>query len=136
MERGSDKHSARVDEALGHETEGLVRSGRDTHVEEWKSAEPSGEDEPDVDVAPNGTLTGGTPAGMNADDVIGRAELAGYLGKEIYPAVREQLIDAVMDRNAPDRVVDLVKRLPSGRAFANVNEVWLALGGSVEQQRY
>lgn len=135
MDRGSDKHSPLKDEALKHETEGMVRAGRDTHAEEWKSAEPSGEDQPDSDLAPDATLTGGTPDGMSPDDVAGRAEVASYLGKEIYPAVREQLIGAAMDRNAPDRVVGLIKQLPSGREFQNINDVWITLGGGVEQHR-
>src|SRR3982750_3874225 len=113
MERGSDKHGPRVDEEMARETEGLVRSGHSTRGEEWKDPEPSGEDQPDADLAPNTTLTGGTPPGMTTDDVEGRAELATYIGKEVYPAVRAQLIDLVMERQAPDRIVDLVKNLPS-----------------------
>lgn len=135
MER-SDKHSPRVDNEMAHETEGLVRSGRSTHAEEWKDPEPSGEDQPDADRVPNATLVGGTPDGMSPDDVEGRAELASYIGKEIYPAVRAQLIDLVMERNAPERVIDLVKNLPSDRQFANINDVWEAVGGSTETTRF
>jgi len=136
MERGSDKHSPRLDEALQHETEGLVRSGRDTHAEEWKSAEPAGEDQPDVDRVPHGSYVGGTPAGMDPDDVEGRSELASYLGKDLYPAVREQLIGRAVDENAPARLVDVLRRLPSGRTFENVSEVWTTLGGHVEAERF
>src|SRR3954471_1518547 len=100
MERG-DKHGFRVDNEMAHETEGLVRSGRSTHAEEWNDPEPSGEDQPDADRVPNATMTGGTPPGMTPDDVEGRAELASYIGKEAYPAVRAQLIDLVIERNAP-----------------------------------
>lgn len=136
VERGSDKHSPRLDEALRHETEGMVRSGRDTHAEEWKSAEPSGEDEPDVDRVPDGTRSGGTPNGMTSDDVAGRSELASYLGKDVYPAVREQLIGLALDNNAPTAIVDQLRELPSGRTFSNVSEVWEALGGSIESERF
>jgi hypothetical protein len=135
VDRGSDKHSPMRDEQLKHETEGLVRGGRSTHAEEWKDPEPSGEDQPDADRAPDTTLHGGTPAGMTDDDVEGRAELASYLGKDCYPMVREQVIDLAMDRQAPVRVVDLVRRLPSGREFHNVNEIWTAVGGGVEGKR-
>lgn len=135
MQRGSDKHSRRLDEALSGETEAIVRTGRENR-EEWKSAEPSGEDEPDVDLVPNATLVGGTPDGMAADDVEGRSELASYLGKDLYPAVREQLIGRAIDNNAPTPVVDRLRRLPSGRTFATVGEVWTVLGGSVETQRF
>jgi hypothetical protein len=135
MERGSNKHGRRLDEQLGHETEGLVRSGHSTHAEEWKDPEPPGEDQPDTDLAPNGTLVGGTPPGMTADDVAGRAELASYIGKDVYPVVRAQVIDLVMDRKAPDRIIDLVKTLPSDRQFHNVSEIWTAVGGHVEAER-
>ena len=136
MERGSDKHSPMVDDQLKHETEGLVRSGRSTHAEEWKEAEPSGEDQPDADLAPSGTLHGGIPQGMEADDVEGRAELAGFIGKDAYPLIREQILDLVIDGEAPQRVVDLVRRLPSGTQFHNVNEVWTAVGGATESERF
>ena len=120
---------------MQHETEGLVRSGRSTHAEEWKDPEPSGEDQPDADRVPGGTLVGGTPPGLTPADVEGRAELAGYIGKECYPVVRAQVIDLVMENNAPDRVIDLVKNLPSDRQFHNINEIWTAVGGNVEAER-
>ena len=136
MDRGSDKHSPMRDDELKHETQGLVRSGHTTHAEEWKDPEPSGEDQPDADRVPDGTLHGGTPAGMTDKDVEGRAEIATYLGKSSYPMVGQQIIDLVIDRQAPQRVIDLVKRLPSGREFHNVNEVWAAVGGGVESDRF
>ena len=73
---------------------------------------------------------------MDADDVEGRAELATYLGRDIYPAVRTQILDLVAERQAPERIIDLVRRLPAGREFHNVNEVWAAIGGSVESERF
>ena len=136
MERGSDKVSPRADEELKHQTEGLVRSGHTTHAEEWKDPEPVGEDQPDVDRVPDGTQHGGVPQGMTAEDVEGRAELAGYIGKDAYPLIREQVLDLVIHGSAPTRVVDLVRRLPSGTQFHNVNEVWTALGGRVEADRF
>jgi len=136
MERGSDKHSPMRDEELKHETEGLVRSGHSTHAEEWKDPEPSGEDQPDVDLVPDGTLAGGVPDGMSEEDVELRSEIAANLGKDCYPMVREQIINLAIDRHAPERVVDLVRRLPSGREFHNINEVWTAVGGNVESDRF
>jgi len=136
VERGSDKVSPRADEELKHQTQGLVRSGHTTHAEEWKDPEPIGEDQPDADLAPDGTLHGGTPAGMTGDDVEGRAELAGYIGKDAYPLVGQQVLELVIDGHAPTRVVDLVRRLPSGREFHNINDIWTSLGGHVEAERY
>jgi hypothetical protein len=136
VDRGSDKVSPRRDDQLKHETEGLVRAGRSTHAEEWKDPEPVGEDQPDADLAPNGTLHGGTPPGMTADDLEGRAEIASYVGKDSYPMVRAQILDLVIDRKAPDRVIDVVRRLPAGREFHNINEIWTAVGGAVESDRF
>jgi hypothetical protein len=136
VDRGSDKHSPLRDEQLKHETEGLVRSGHSTHAEEWRDPEPAGEDQPDADRVPDATQHGGTPQGMDGEDVEGRSELASYLGKDSYPMVRAQVLDLVIDRSAPDRVVDLVRRLPSGREFHNVNEIWAAVGGHIEGERF
>lgn len=48
MQRGSDKHGARVDDELKHETEAMVRSGRPVQVEEWRNPEPPADDEPAI----------------------------------------------------------------------------------------
>lgn len=136
MERGSDKHGPLLDEALKHETESLVRAGHESRVEEWLSAEPPGEDEPTADLTADGKLTGAASPGLTPQDVEGRAELATYLDRTPFPAVREQLIGLAMDRRAPDRLVDLLRELPSGQVFTNVAEVWHVLGGGIEDQRF
>jgi hypothetical protein len=136
VERGSSKHGPRQDEALKGETESIVRSGRESRAEEWHEAEPSGEDEPAVSTAPEGSLIGGTPPGMTAEDVRLRSELAGYLESAPFPAVREQIVETALGQHAPDSVVDLVRRLPSGRTFGSVGEVWSALGGGSESHRF
>ncbi len=136
MERGSDKHGFRLDDAMAAETEGLRRGGHSTHAQEWKDPEPSGEDQPDADLAPDGTLEGGVPDGMTAADVEGRSELATFLGAGVFPANRVTLEERAEDQNAPVRVLEELRRLPDGREYANVAEVWAALGGSNEQQRF
>ena len=61
MQRGNDKHSARLDDALDSEVAGLLSAGHDTRAEEWTSAEPSGEDQPEVQRSAGGGLHGGSP---------------------------------------------------------------------------
>jgi hypothetical protein len=135
MERGSDKHSARMDDALQGEVEGLMRTGHDNR-EDWNSPEPSGEDQPDVDLVPNGTLAGGVPDGMTEQDVEARSELAQYLGR-LWPATREELIRVATDNEAPDRVLARLHALPLGVQFANLQEMWAASsGGHVESHRF
>ena len=135
MQRGSDKHGARMDEALAAEVDGVVRAGRDNRAD-WNSPEPSGEDQPDVDLVPHGTLSGAVPDGITEDDVEHRSELASYLGR-VWPATREELIAVAAGNQAPASVIDDLQRLPDGIAFANLQEAWLALsGGAVEQTRF
>lgn len=138
MERGSDKMNPRLDEETKHELSGLLQGNKDSHAEEWALPEPAGEDQPEADLAPGETLHGGVPDGMTADDVETRAQLAGFLPLSVFPGVREQLLEHVMDSSAPDVVVEQVRQLPAGREFSNVGEVWRALngGGHVEEHRF
>jgi hypothetical protein len=135
MERGSDKHSARMDDALEAEVAGLMRAGHDNRAD-WNSPEPSGEDQPDVDRVPDGTLSGGVPDGMTEDDVEARSQLATYLGR-LWPATREELIRVATDNEAPDDVLRMLHGLPMGQQFANLQEVWSTVsGGHVESHRF
>jgi hypothetical protein len=137
MERGSDKHSPRLDEAMGAEVRGMMTAGRETRGEEWKSAEPSGEDQPEVDRVPDGTLAGGVPDGMTEEDVALRSEIAASLGKECWPCDAEALLVKAAEMNAPERVLNTLRTLPAGREYANLQEVWAELsGGHVEAHRF
>jgi hypothetical protein len=136
MERGSDKHSPRLDDQLGHEVEGMVRAGRSTHAEEWADPEPSGEDQPDVDRAPDGELMGGVPEGMTPDEVTLRAEIAAVLERSAFPAGKDQLLEKAVERYAPPRVLDELKRLPADQTFGTIGEMWVALGHGHEEQRF
>lgn len=135
MPTGSDKHSPIQDDNLKRETEDLERAGREPRVDESRETEPPGEDQPDPDAAPDHTYTGGSPVGMDPEDVQWRSELARNLEHRVFPAVREQLMESARDNHAPDDVVEALKGLPAGREFQNVQEVWEALGGQVESQR-
>lgn len=135
MERGSDTHGPRLDDALKHETEGLVHAGHGTHAEEWKDPEASGEDQPDADLDPAGTLAGGTPPGMDEVDVEQRSELARWLTRAAFPGDRDALSGTARDNGAPDAVLATLAELPAGQTFDNVQQAWAALGGSVETER-
>lgn len=135
MQQRGDKHGPLQDENLKGETQGLEKGDRETRAAEWRAQEPSGEDQPEVDRAPDDMYTGATPPGMSSDDVEGRSELAVHLNPSIYPARRDDLVEDLRENNAPDRLVDQVAGLPGGREFRNVQEVWEALGGGVEEGR-
>ncbi|HZB51120.1 MAG TPA: DUF2795 domain-containing protein [Mycobacteriales bacterium] len=137
MERGSSKHSPRVDEEMGHEVEGMMRAERPTRAEEWKEAEPSGEDQPDSGVL--GTPAGRQPAappGMTPAEVELRSELAAALTRAAFPNDESGLLSHLVDSDAPDRLRALVRQLPSGRVYQNVGEVAEALGLHREEHRF
>jgi hypothetical protein len=133
-ERGSDKHGARVDEQLEHEVDGMLRGAGPTHAEEWRDPEPAGEDQPAVGVAVG--RDGGPPPGMSDGDVDDRAELATHLGRAAFPADAAALQAHLAADDAPDRLRDLLRDLPRGRAYRNVGEVWDALGRPKEDTRF
>jgi hypothetical protein len=132
----SDKHGPVQDDYLKHETEGLERSGRSTHVQEWADPEPSGEDQPVVARSTSGDLTGAAPPGMTPREVEERSLLARHLGKSIYPATKADIIAKLHEENAPGRFVGRMEDLPGDQEFSNMQEVALALGLHVESQRF
>jgi hypothetical protein len=128
----STKHNPRVDEELEHEMQGMLKAERSTRAEEWREVEPSAEGDPDVDADPDGTLTGGTPVGMDADAVTARAEIARWLDRADYPNDGPGLVEAARDHRAPDAVVAELERLPEGQTFDRVGDVVRALGYPTE----
>ena len=128
----STKHSARLDDEMQHEVEGMIRSGRSTHAEEWNDPEPVAEGDPDVDVAPADTLVGGIPVGMDADAVVARAELARWLDRADYPNSGPGLVEAARDHRAPDAVVAELEKLPDGETYERIGDVVRALGYPTE----
>jgi hypothetical protein len=128
----STKHSPRHDDELAHEIEGMIRSGRSTHAEEWKDPEPVAEGDPDIDRSPAGTLLGGVPVGMTQDAVVARAELARWLARADFPATGPDLVEAARDRRAPDAVADELAKLPEGETYERIGDVVRALGYPTE----
>lgn len=72
--------------------------------------------------------------GMPAEDVEARAQLARYLQPAEYPATAARLMEVARDENATDRIILWLKALPAEREFENLQEVWEALGGQVEER--
>lgn len=52
MQRGSDKHSPRMDDALEAELSGQLGEAGG-HREEWREPEPPADDDPPLDVRPD-----------------------------------------------------------------------------------
>ncbi|MFL6114323.1 MAG: DUF2795 domain-containing protein [Catenulispora sp.] len=131
--RQSTQHGALRDDTMKKETEPLERSGGTSRTDEWREPEPlREEDEQPTEVPENDThRAGGTPSGMDADDVRGRSELARWLQPSAFPADRERLLASAADTNAPDWVAERLGKLPDG-TYQNVQDLWRALGGGTE----
>ncbi|NLT54960.1 MAG: DUF2795 domain-containing protein [Actinomycetales bacterium] len=123
------------DDQLKHEVIGLIRSGRSSRAEEWRDPEPAAEDRPtgDTGIVPEDRR--GTPEGMTSRDVEDRFEVARFLGPSAFPADRDGLLQVAQANRASDRVVDLLRDLPDGERYRNVQDVARALGVGTETRR-
>lgn len=134
MERTTDKHSSRIDDAMEHEVASLVdgRSG-DARSRESRMAEPVAEGEPEIDHGARGDDHDDQGIGVRSDVADERAELARFVASAQWPATREQLLEAADRDHATDAVMEKLGGLPHGdRRYDNVQDVWRALGGEVE----
>jgi hypothetical protein len=130
LERGSDKHSPRVDEELDHETRSLQQGAPvESRVEEHREQEGPGEDQP----TPESRLHE-EPASLDLDDAEARSDIARYLDPAAFPADRDALLDNAEANNAPEVVLERLQALPAGRTYERLPDVWAALGGTVEHR--
>ncbi|MEW6476872.1 MAG: DUF2795 domain-containing protein [Actinomycetota bacterium] len=134
MERGSNKHSPMLDEALKHDTASLERGDpSEARSDEFREQEgpAEGEPTPDVRIRGGGQIPG---TDLSLDDINGRAELARYLERHRFPAHPDELAAHAEERHAPEAVVEQLRRAPD-RVYENVTELWAALGGRIEKPR-
>ncbi|MEU5938100.1 DUF2795 domain-containing protein [Micromonospora sp. NPDC047548] len=138
MERGSSKHGPRVDEQMSREVAGLVQGPGTggSRVEEFREAEPAGEDQPGATTAPGGALRSGNPQGMSSQDVEQRSRLGRYITMTALPGDREALIANARENTAPADLIAELERLPDGTRYRTVSEVWAALGHKNETTRW
>jgi len=133
MERGSDKHSPRLDDELEREDQTITRSGQPPHTEESRETEPFEEPLLDEELPPDEAP--GTPAGMTPADVERRSEIARWLEPHKFPSDRDTMLDYLQRGGAPDEVVDAIAALPARRAFSSTGDVVRALGIPTERGR-
>jgi hypothetical protein len=130
VEERSDKHGARLDDALSSETEALERGGPETgRIEDHRLTEAPGTGRPSPDPEDAGESGGDLgPLGVRS-----RSELARHLEPSVFPAGRDELLASVRDRAGAEEVAAVLQRLPEGSRFENVQEVWEALGGGEDR---
>lgn len=138
MERGSSKHSPRVDEEMEHEVQGMLKAERPTRAEEWKESEPAGEDQPDPgQFGVPEYRQPAPPPGMTNTEVDLRSDLAAHLNpRSTFPAEVSDLLGVLQETNAPDRLHQLVRQLPTGTVYDTLGDVVAALGLHTEDHRF
>ena len=136
MERGSDKHSPRIDDGLEHDTRPLTQgSPSEARADEGRLQEGAADDEPTTDALLSGDLhpEQTNDALLDHDEAEARSRIAAYLRPSIWPADRDAIVACARDMNAPPDVLDQLRRLPDG-TFSHTEAAWEALGGKVESR--
>ena len=136
MERGSDKHSPRIDDGLAHDTRPLTQgSPMESRADEARQQEGAADDEPTTDALLSGDLHPGEQqdALLDHDEAEARSRIASYLRPSIWPADRGELVACAQDLQAPAEVIDQLSQLPEG-TYTHTEAVWEALGGRVEHR--
>ena len=122
MERGSSKHSPRMDEQMAGEVRGTLQGVAGGRAEEWAMAEPAGEDQPQVTQNPDAA---------RANDL---SNFGRYIGLSALPGDRDALRRSAETLLAPDVVLDDIDSLPEGVVFHTVTEIWSALGRGSDER--
>jgi hypothetical protein len=127
MDRETNKHSPRVDEAMAHDVDSLVHGApEESRAQEWRLQE-------DPAVTPRQPSDEPLPGvGISEAEADGRAELSRHLAAARFPARKDDLVVVARDDHAPEVVVLAIDQLPPDAEYENVQAVWQALGGKVE----
>jgi hypothetical protein len=136
MDRGSDKHSPRIDDGLAHDTRPLTQGAPlESRADEARQQEGAGDGEPTTDALLSGELHGeeAQEALLDHDEAEARSRMASYLRPSIWPADREAVVACAEENNAPAEILDHLRQLPDG-TFSHTEAVWEALGGKVESR--
>jgi len=104
------------------------------HGEEWPDREESDEGSDEGSWAPEARFAS-TPDGPDFQAIELRSELARHLDRTTFPATREQLLRALLDRQAEQPLLDLVSSLPPRTTVESVGELIRAAGVPVEGRR-
>lgn len=135
VERGNTKHSQHLDDLMDKEVESLTRGQPvESRAREDMQKEPAAEGEPNPDARVQGGGNRADEETLTPDELEARSELARYLDPSIFPADRTTLLECAARNQAPDAVLAALAGLSGSEAYANVQAIWIALGGRTEQR--
>ena len=134
MERGSSKHSPRLDDQLTHALRSALQSGQpEDRTDESVIQEELLPDERAA-VGPPSAQRPALAGQLGSAEIEQRSELARWLEPHLFPGDAEALLDRARERQAPDAVLEMLQGLPAGQLFPNLEAVWEALGGMGEHR--
>ncbi len=136
-DRGSTRHSRRLDDAMAGETASLTRGAPgESRAQVWRvmEAPADGEPVPDARIVGDGSHVHVRVNALALEEIGDRSMLAVSLRPRAFPARREVLLRVAEEEHAESRVLAWLTALPEDRLFENVQEVWDALGGRRESR--
>lgn len=129
MEHGSDKHGPRLDDEMARETQSYQRGAPvGSRTDQWRDPESVSDDEPEPGWIPGGERPGGAPAPLTGRDLEARSRLGRAVPLSALPGDKGKLLRGVEELGAPPDVRADMERLPEGRIYRTVYEIWEALG--------
>ncbi|MEA3077761.1 MAG: hypothetical protein QOF60_2669 [Actinomycetota bacterium] len=114
--QGTDKHGSRLDDDLKKDTRGGDEAREMLRSEDHRL---------DVHEPP------GFPDELDAER---RSQLAASVEPRAFPARPDELLATAEEQHADEWIIEALRSLED-RVYDNVQEVWTALGGPVEEKR-
>ena len=134
---GNDKHSARMDDRMRSEVEGLLQgSPADGRAEEWRETQSPADGQPEPSAVPEPDDIARSDAGLylTPDELEQRSRLGRFLHRADFPTDRSGLLATARAARAPDDVLDELGRLPADKTFTTVARMWAALGHKLDRR--
>ncbi len=128
MDPQSDKHNPRVDEEMKHDVESLLKGA----PVESRAQESRLQEDPGVGPGTRRDVPESSGAGIPTDAADLRADIARHLASVRFPATGDDLVAAAEADSASAEVLRLLRGLPPGQPYPNVQAVWAAVGGETE----
>jgi hypothetical protein len=116
---------------MSREVRGTTQGTAGSRAEEWKMAEPAGEDQPEPTLVPEGDYRTGAPQGVTNAEMERFSRFGRYIGRSALPGDRAALRASAETLTAPDDVLQDIDRLPAGVTFRTVAQAWAALGHEI-----
>jgi hypothetical protein len=134
MERGSSKHSPHVDEEMAREARShLQGSPGGSRAAEWRDVEATSDEAPEPQWIPQGQRPDGAPVPLTGADLEARSQLGRAIPRSVLPGDRQRVLQGAEQLQVTPEIRAELARLPAGRTYHTIYEIWDALGYGNEE---